>query len=387
MLQRTIHTPLSHRILFTRDAFSPDNEAVKELLCVEPAPRRVLALVDSAVAAEHPQLLLQIQAYQQAHAEVFTLAAEPMVLPGGESCKNGLEPLMQILQILHETHLDRHSYLFTIGGGAFLDLVGLAATLAHRGIRYIRFPTTTLSQADAGVGVKNGINFFHKKNWLGTFSVPHGVVNDAAFLHSLPEREWRNGLIEAVKVALLKDAAFFDKIEQSIPALQQRAMAVLEPIIQRSAELHFHHITEGGDPFEKGSARPLDFGHWAAHKLEQLSDFQLTHGEAVAIGLALDVTYAEVAGFLAADVAERIRRLICNLGFALYDERLLQREADGSYTLLQGLHEFREHLGGQLSIPLICDIAQPFEAHEMHDSWIMQAAIRLRDQALSDCVA
>jgi 3-dehydroquinate synthase len=379
MLQRTFHTPLTHRILFTRDAFSPTNDAVQKLLCVEAGPRRVLALIDAAVTAEHPQLLPQIHAYQQAHAEVFTLAAEPLVLPGGEACKNGLEPLMQVFQIVHEAHLDRHSYLFAIGGGAFLDLVGLAATLAHRGIRYIRFPTTTLSQADAGVGVKNGINFFHKKNWLGTFSVPHGVVNDAAFLSSLPEREWRNGLIEAVKVALLKDAAFFHQIEQSIPALRQRAMAALEPIIQRSAELHFHHITEGGDPFEKGSARPLDFGHWAAHKLEQLSDFQLTHGEAVAIGLALDVTYAELAGFLATAVAERICRLIRKLGFALYDERLLQREADGRYALLQGLHEFREHLGGQLSIPLIRDIAQPFEAHEMDDERILAAAIRLRE--------
>ena len=138
----------------------------------------------------------------------------------------------------------------TLGGGAVLDAVGFAAAAAHRGVRLVRVPTTTLAQADSGVGVKNGINAFGKKNFLGTFSPPWAVINDEAFLQTLSDRDWRCGIAEAVKVALLKSERFFDQIGEAVPRLRMRDEQALIPIVRRSAWLHLHHITDGGDPFE-----------------------------------------------------------------------------------------------------------------------------------------
>ena len=130
------------------------------------------------------------------------LAAPPVRLPGGEAAKNDLRHLQSVWTAIPSSFLCRHSYVVAVGGGAVLDLVGFGASTAHRGIPLVRLPTTSLSQGDGGVGVKNGVNFFGKKNWLGAFSVPHAIVNDLDFLAGLPPRERRCGLIEAVKVAL-----------------------------------------------------------------------------------------------------------------------------------------------------------------------------------------
>jgi 3-dehydroquinate synthase len=277
----------SHRIRFCRNVFSPTDTTLADLLQEEPTERlpKVQVFIDSHVATARPELVSQITRYAVARPEVLTLASAPVILPGGEACKNDFGLVQQCWQAMNDAGMDRHSYIFVIGGGAILDLVCFAASTAHRGIRHIRFPTTTLSQGDGGVGVKNGVNFFGKKNWVGTFSIPYAVVNDFSFLATLPEREKRNGIIEGIKVALIRDAAFYHELEALAPDLAALQLPALERLVTRSAELHVEHIATGGDPFELGSARPLDFGHWAAHKLEQLSRFRITHGEAVAIAL------------------------------------------------------------------------------------------------------
>ena len=211
-----------------------------------------------------------------------------------------------------------------IGGGAVLDAAGYAAATAHRGIRLIRVPTTVLAQDDSAMGVKNGINAFGKKNYLGTFAPPFAVINDVAFLQTLPDRHWRAGVSEAIKAALIKDRAFFDFLESQAAALKARDLVAMEQVIRRCAVLHLSHIASGGDPFELGSSRPLDFGHWSAHKLEQLTDHRLGHGEAVAIGIALDTTYSYLAGFLPEDDWRRIISLLPALGLSVYVPELGQ---------------------------------------------------------------
>jgi 3-dehydroquinate synthase len=255
--------------------------------------------------------------------------------------------------------------VIAIGGGALLDMAGLAAATAHRGVRHIRFPSTTLSQADSGVGVKNGINAFGKKNFIGTFSPPYAVINDFGLLASLSERDKRAGYVEAVKVALIRDAAFFEEIEQRSKALRDFEPATMERLIRRCAELHVNHIAASGDPFEFGSARPLDFGHWAAHKLEQLSEYKIRHGEAVAIGIAIDTLYSASAGLLEAGSAERVLAVLEELGFELFANELLHADSDNSLLVLAGLEEFREHLGGELTITLLGGIGRGIEVHEM----------------------
>jgi 3-dehydroquinate synthase len=261
--------------------------------------------------------------------------------------------------------------------------VGLAAATAHRGLRHIRIPSTTLSQDDSGVGVKNGINAFGKKNFIGTFSPPFAVLNDFDLLESLAPRDKRAGYVEAVKVALIRDAAFFDTIEKNAARLREFDPDAMAELIYRCAELHVDHIASSGDPFEFGSARPLDFGHWAAHKLEQLSEYKIRHGEAVAIGIAVDVIYARLSHLLDSAAAERILQLLENLGFELFANELMHVNSTGSFMLLEGLEEFREHLGGELTITLVERIGRGIEVHALDLSLVMRAIQELHQRHLN----
>ena len=384
MLEKKIRLEHSHRILFTREVFSPANTTIRDLLMLGRPSKvpRVLVFADEQVVASAPRLTESIRAYARTHAEVLDLADEVVVLPGGEPCKNDFNLVQQCWQAIHDAALDRHSYVFVIGGGAVLDLVCFAASTAHRGIRHVRFPTTTLSQGDGGVGVKNGVNFFGKKNWVGSFAVPYAVVNDFAFLESLPERGRRNGIIEAIKVSLIRDRAFFEEIERMADALARLEQSSLERVVQRSAELHVEHIATGGDPFELGSARPLDFGHWAAHKLEQITHFEVTHGEAVAIGMAVDLVYSVKKGILEEATARRVLKLIRRIGFDTFHPGLLAEGRTGEPVILEGLEEFREHLGGELTVTLVPKIGQKLEVHEMDRGLILDALEELRASEL-----
>ncbi|GAG25533.1 unnamed protein product, partial [marine sediment metagenome] len=256
---------------------------------------------------------------------------------------------------------------------AFLDLVGFAASTAHRGIRHIRVPTTTLSQGDGGVGVKNGVNYFGKKNWVGTFTIPFAIINDLNFIRTLADGAKRDGIIEGIKVALIRDRGFFEDIEKNAAALASLDEDALEMVILRSAEQHVDHIATAGDPFELGSARPLDFGHWVAHKLEQISGFSIGHGEAVAIGMAVDLLYSVRKGILAEETCERVLALIEGVGFALYADELLRRDDAGQWAILRGLEEFREHLGGELTVTLVPAIGEKLEVHEMDVQLVLEA--------------
>jgi len=259
-------------------------------------------------------------------------------------------------------------------------MVGFAAATAHRGIRHVRIPTTTLSQADSGVGVKNGINAFGKKNFIGTFAPPFAVINDFALLASLSPRDKRAGYVEAVKVALIRDKEFFEKLEQDAERLRDFDPAAMRHLIRRCAELHLDHIAGSGDPFEFGAARPLDFGHWAAHKLEQLSEYHIRHGEAVAIGIGLDVIYSRLMGYIDAGSAQRVLQLLETLGFELFASELLHVSSHNSLLILDGLEEFREHLGGELTITLLKQIGKGFETHEMHLAKVVEALHELKQR-------
>ncbi|MEM6505657.1 MAG: 3-dehydroquinate synthase [Planctomycetota bacterium] len=366
----SITLSLPHRVRFTRDAFAVGNSTLADVFEVDKqSVQKVLVAVDQGIVEALPGLQQQIEACFARHAEELPKLVGFRAVAGGEQCKNDLSNLETFLGEVDKHHLDRHSYILAIGGGAVLDMVGFAAAVAHRGIRLVRMPTTTLAQADSGVGVKNSVNMFGKKNFIGSFAVPWAVVNDLNMLETLDDREWRSGLSEAVKVGLLKDAGLYRLISRRARMLGQRDRALADDVIQRSAHLHLDHIAHGGDPFEMTAARPLDFGHWSGHKLEQLTNFAIKHGEGVALGLALDVTYCELIGIVDPEVATDIRRTLETLGFDLYHPAMDEADA-----LLAGLDEFREHLGGQLTITLIEGIGKPVNVHEI-DRATMAAAI------------
>ncbi len=361
--------PYIHRLRFTRDVFGADAQTLIDLLeAAEGQPARVQVWLDQHVAEAQPELQQRIYALSKKFKNRLNLAGNVQLVPGGEEVKNDVHILEQMLKVLHAHDLDRRSYVVAIGGGAMLDAVGFAAAIAHRGLRLIRIPTTTLAQADSGIGVKNAVNAFQKKNWIGTFAVPWGVINDAALLMTLGDRDFSCGFVEAVKVSLLKDPAFFDEICQLAPRIRRREMDVCLPVIRRSAEWHLQHITRGGDPFEMLEARPLDFGHWSAHKLEVLTNFSLRHGEAVAIGVAVDAVYSSLDLGLPKERAAQVLRCLHGLGFTLDCPHLHDRE-----LLFAGLEEFRQHLGGRLTLTMLADVGKPIDVHEVDRDQMNQA--------------
>ena len=380
VIERSIHVGWSLRVFFTEDVFSPGNPVLRDALA-DAGPRKALVVLEDSLAQALPGLEHQIENYFSVHAEPVRLVRPPLFFCGGERAKNSPSLVTDLHAQIQRHHLDRHSYLIAVGGGALLDVAGFAAATAHRGVRLVRVPTTTLSQADSGVGVKNGLNAFGQKNFIGTFTPPFAVFNDFNLLATLAPRDKRSGYVEAVKVACIRDAKFFDELERNAEKLAVFEPEAMKQLIRRCAELHLDHIASGGDPFENGSARPLDFGHWSAHKLEQLSNFKISHGEAVAIGMALDVVYSREIGLLNPAAAARILNLLEKLGFKLFADELLNADNANLPTLLSGLEEFREHLGGELSITLLSEIGRGVEVHEMDPRAIATAVAELRARA------
>ena len=380
VIQRSIQVGWQLRVFFTENVFAPDNPVLRDALA-DTGPRKALVVLEDSLAQALPGLEQQIEKYFSASAEKVRLARPPLFAGGGERAKNSTTLVNEIYSQLHRHHIDRHSYLIAVGGGALLDVAGFAAATAHRGVRLIRIPTTTLSQADSGVGVKNGLNAFGQKNLIGTFAPPFAVINDFNFLAPIASRDKRSGYVEAVKVAGIRDAAFFEEIENNAGRLAAFEPAAMKSLIRRCSELHLDHIATGGDPFEAGSARPLDFGHWSAHKLEQISHFRISHGEAVAIGIALDVIYSREIGLLPAASTARILNLLEKLGFKLFADELLNADNANLPTLLSGLEEFREHLGGELSVTLLAEIGRGVEVHAMNPHHIATAVAELQARA------
>lgn len=365
-IQQSFTVQYQYPVMFLRNSFAPDNSALAELIDNQDEQPKILPVIDDQVVAKQPQLISQIYSYMQQHG----LNCLPAIqIAGGEACKNDTQVLDAIYSAVEKFAIDRHSYILVIGGGAVTDAVGYAAATAHRGIRLIRMPTTVLAQNDAAVGVKNAINYNKRKNYLGTFVPPFAVINDHDLLDTLDARDKRSGIAEAIKVALIKDRAFFYELYSDKDALAKFEQTAMESMIYKGAKWHLHHIATSGDAFEFGSARPLDFGHWSAHKLEELSNNDLRHGEAVAIGIALDSIYSHLMGYIQQNELAQILILLETLGFELTHPAIYQLDVK------QALNEFKEHLGGRLCITLLSQIGCGFEAREI-DIAVMQDAIQ-----------
>lgn len=376
-IKQSFQVQYDYHLHFTTGLFSDDNPLLTKLLHDSNGEKvKILVVVDDGVEKAHKNLIGQIKNYSVLHSNSLDLK-EILVVSGGEKAKVDKKYLENVLDAINRNGICRHSFVLAIGGGAVIDMVGYAATIAHRGVKLIRIPTTVLSQNDAAVGVKNGVNYFEKKNFLGTFSPPFAIINDFKFLKTLDQRDWIAGIAEAVKVAAIKDSKFFSFLEVNAKNMAKRDLKTTSHMIFRCAELHMQHIAKGGDPFEGGSSRPLDFGHWAAHKLEQMTNYELRHGEAVAMGIALDVTYAHEIGLIEIKTLNRVLDVLTDIGFDLKLPIDSENQID---ELLNGIEEFREHLGGKLTITLINKIGQKHDVHEI-DYNVMRKAIVIRKEA------
>ena len=366
-IEQRVNVTWEFPVTFTHGLFRTGNRVLVDTLrrLGEDRRHRALVFVDSHVTAARPELTREIENYFAAFTAQIELAIEPRIVPGGEAIKNDIALVEGFMRLMLETHMDRQSFIIIVGGGAVMDAVGLAAALVHRGLRQVRVPTTVLGQNDAGVGVKNGVNFMGGKNAVGTFAPPFAVLNDLDFLVSLPQRDWLCGVAEAWKVAIIRDREFFDWLTANAAKFPARDIAAMEHLVFRCAEEHLEHIRTNGDPFEYGRARPLDFGHWSAHKLELMSGFRISHGEAVAFGVLLDSSYAREKGWISAAEFEVIDRGLRQSGFPLSHDEAFQRDAAGQLEIFAGLRDFREHLGGELCVTFPQGIGARFEMHEI----------------------
>ncbi|MCH9683261.1 MAG: 3-dehydroquinate synthase [Deltaproteobacteria bacterium] len=366
-IEQRFSVAFDYPVAFTRDMFAVhDQTLVSAIARQEPQRRhRLWVVVDAGVARAWPDLEDRVARYCAAHHHHLDWGGPLRIVPGGEAAKNEPGLITALQREFFEARLDRHSTIVVIGGGAVLDAVGYAAAVTHRGLRIVRVPTTVLAQNDAGIGVKNGVNRFGTKNALGCFSPPFAVINDLEFISTLSRRERIAGIAEAVKVALIRDHAFFGELEANAAALREGEREAMQSMIRRGAALHLAHIRNGGDPFESGSARPLDFGHWAAHRLEVLSGHSLRHGEAVGIGIAIDCGYSALRTGLPTVDATRVEALLAELGLPLWHEALDLEDARGDRSVLAGIEEFREHLGGPLTVTMLETLGKGIEVHEL----------------------
>lgn len=382
-IEQRIVVPFHYPVHFTRGLFRGDNSLLDRFFSpwvTDGRPVKVLAVIDSGVAEHWPAMASMMNAAARL-SKAWTLVSPPLICSGGEQSKNDPELLQHLYGHIQDLAIDRHCCVMVLGGGALIDAVGYVAATAHRGIRLLRLPTTVLAQNDAGIGVKNSVNALGSKNFLGTFSPPAGVINDFDFLRTLPVRERCAGMAEAIKVALVKDPSFFTWLVAHAAELAQGKEAQLEHLVYETAKLHLAHIAQGGDPFESGSARPLDFGHWAAHKLEALTEHRLQHGEAVAIGIALDTRYAVATKMLAPEIGDAVLALIRRLGLPTYDLALEKTDSHGRPLFISGLEEFRQHLGGNLCITLLRGVGEGVQVNQMDTEQILAARDWLKTQS------
>ena len=372
--------PFEFPVVFTRNAFSPSDPLLANTVnrLREKRRHRVMVCIDKGVADSWPRYDARIRKYFTTHATTLELVGPIEIIRGGEQAKRNLSSVNPMIRCIASRNLDRQSVVLIIGGGSVLDMAGLAASLVHRGLRVIRMPTTVVGQNDVGVGVKTGIDCFGTKNFLGTFSTPFAVINDFDFLDQLSDRDWVAGIAEAFKVAMIKDRRFFTFLCNQAARLKTRNRLAMEHLVITCARLHLEHIRAGGDPFETGSARPLDFGHWSAHQLEVLSRYRLRHGEAVAIGIALDSYYAMRSGFITKRMFDSLIKGLRDSGLPVWHQLLTARDASGASTLLAGLARFQEHLGGPLTVTLPAPIGRRTEIHDMDPALIQDGIEHLR---------
>ena len=365
-------------VYFTHFLFHEANRLLASVIDRKKEKRRhrIIVYLDKGLVDANAGIVNDVTGYFAVRQDLVEMVCPPIIIPGGERVKNGWEGVKNVMKTIGDNHMCRQSFVIAVGGGSVLDMVGFAASLVHRGLRMIRIPSTVLAQNDAGIGVKNGMNERRQKNFVGAFAPPFAVINDFELLRTLEMKDWVGGISEAFKVAIIKDADFFSFLCRNARKLAARNMKAMEELVTRCAVLHLDHIRRSGDPFEMGSARPLDFGHWAGHRLEMMSGNRLGHGQAVAIGIALDSCYAMLSGLISSAELKKILDAMTSAGLKIWDPLLQKKGRGDTSKILDGLVQFREHLGGRLSVTLPKSIGRKCEVSEM-DSALISNAIQL----------
>ena len=300
--QIAVRTPNeNYDILIGQEILSPFAQHLAERL-----PGRKAFLVS------HPTLL---DLYGQRVTDALQqagFATQTYAIAEGETSKT-LDTAAELYTHLATCGADRQSVLCAFGGGVVGDLTGFAAATYMRGIPFVQIPTTLLAMVDSSIGGKTGVNHALGKNMIGSFYPPRAVCTDIALLRSLPEREYLCGLSEIVKAGVIDDIELFQLMEREVDAIRRRDEAVLTTLIERAIAVKVRVVEE--DPTERGVRAILNFGHTIGHALEAVTAYeQYSHGEAVAIGMALVARLSETLGLCQPEARDRISGLLEGLG-------------------------------------------------------------------------
>ena len=279
---------------------------ISELLGELLPERRIIVITDANIDRRYHSLLERYECF---------------MIGTGESVKT-LQTALSLYRRFIEAEVDRSCFILGIGGGIVTDIAGFVASTYMRGLEFGFVSTTLLSQVDAGVGGKNGVNVDGFKNMVGTFTQPKFVICDTELLKTLPEREFRAGLAEIVKAAIIADADLFATLEHSSIEELRRNNSLLEDVVAAAIKVKADIVCR--DEKEKGERRKLNLGHTIGHAIEKCST-QMNHGEAVAVGIAVVAHMAENLGLLSAADAERIVSVLERYGFVLTPPVTLRR--------------------------------------------------------------
>lgn len=333
--------------------------------------RRVAIVTDETVASLHLGTL-------QDSLTGAGIASSVLSLPPGEATK-GWPHLARTVEWLLDQKVERKDVVVALGGGVIGDLVGFAAAILRRGVRFVQIPTTLLAQVDSSVGGKTGINTAQGKNLVGAFHQPALVLADIAALDSLSARDFLAGYGEVVKYGLLGDAAFFDWLEREGRAMARGDRAARQHAVTQSVRMKAGIVER--DETEEGERALLNLGHTFCHALEKATGFsdRLLHGEGVAIGCALAFELSQRLGLCPQEAPSRVRAHLREMGMKC-DLRDIPGDLPGAEGLLDLMAQDKKVVDGQLRFILARDIGQAFVTSDVP----AEAVLRLLRDALAD---
>jgi 3-dehydroquinate synthase len=290
--------------------------------------------------------------------------------PAGEAAKN-ISTLLEIAGQMMELGADRNSLLIALGGGVVGDLAGFIASIFMRSIPYVQIPTTLLAQVDSSIGGKTAIDLPQGKNLLGTFYQPRAVFTDLSYLTTLPEKEFNNGLAEIIKCGIIDDEKMFRLLEDNMEALKGKDPVLLLKLIEWSCRIK-KSIVEI-DEKEQGLRRILNYGHTLGHALEAQSDFTISHGEGVALGMIAAARISENSGYLESAGRERIEKLIRKAGLPCRIPERISKEG-----IISRLKMDKKKEGDIIHFVLLKKIGMPFVNGGINESIIMPVIEAMR---------
>lgn len=287
--------------ILTDNGYDNLNEAVEALPF---KPYKLCIVTDSTVGARYAfevESVLNGLGYETC---IFTF-------PAGEDKKN-LDTVSSLYRFLIEKRFDRKSALLALGGGVTGDLTGFAAATYLRGIPFIQLPTSLLADTDSSIGGKTGVDLDEYKNMVGAFYMPSHVYINISALDTLSDREFSSGMAEIIKHSLIRDKSYYDELIKKAPDIMARDHDVLEDVIYKSLCIKAAVVEE--DPTEKGLRAILNFGHTIGHAIERYMEFELTHGECVALGSSAALEISRLRGYISEKEADGARALFASFG-------------------------------------------------------------------------